>query len=492
MLVALGDNMLILRLTFFLFIFSFIQIANAADDYSGGGGSFGGGGAGGDWGDSTGTSSSSMCKFSLQPDYVFYGKSYPSVDAACQVAFSESFLSSHGRYAPARANSRYGTFEGTYYRTITYPKSDSKDFICSIVVRYLDENPNIFYDRMVSFSGRRIYKGTATICDNETHPSLPNPTGGGGSPSDGISGGGGGGSPSDGISGSSGGGGGGTHNYQYTTNNNTTVNNTYNTNLETINTVINNLDNTVNNLYNAIVNNSNTLNSIDNSIKDNSNNINLNLDKLAELNVKLGDLSLKLADIKLKLGDIDIKLGGDNKDYDFSGLEKKLDSILKAIQDLDIKDGDLKPVEIPDADYSEIIKKIDDVKKQVDETGQKIDKRLERINENLERMQKCNETQFNQKVCDFIDWVQQPFQSKDDGKLDVKDGNLTNINQNRVKFKDQCPPPKPINITVMGQNFGTAMDYQPLCDFFSMLKPFVVGMGWVAGAFIIVGRRGGY
>ena len=107
----------------------------------------------------------------------------------------------------------------------------------------------------------------------------------------------------------------------------------------------------------------------------------------------------------------------------------------------------------------------------------------------------CNSSEFTRKVCDWIDWTQEkPDDLKsDEGKIDVidKSKDLT-INENRIDFSNQCPAPTPINTSVGGFPISTELNYQPLCDFFVMLNPFVIGMGGISSALIIAGglRRG--
>jgi len=107
----------------------------------------------------------------------------------------------------------------------------------------------------------------------------------------------------------------------------------------------------------------------------------------------------------------------------------------------------------------------------------------------------CDSSEFTKKVCDWIDWTQvkhdQP--EPDAGKVDIKDkSDDLSIDNDRIDFSNQCPAPTPINTSVGGFPVSTELNYQPLCDFFTMLNPFVVGMGGISSALIIAGgaRRG--
>lgn len=107
----------------------------------------------------------------------------------------------------------------------------------------------------------------------------------------------------------------------------------------------------------------------------------------------------------------------------------------------------------------------------------------------------CDSSEFTKKVCDWIDWTQEEHDEPepDAGKVDIIDKSEgLNIDQNRIDFTNQCPAPTPINTSVGGFPVSTELNYQPLCDFFTMLNPFVIGMGGISSALIIAGgaRRG--
>lgn len=105
----------------------------------------------------------------------------------------------------------------------------------------------------------------------------------------------------------------------------------------------------------------------------------------------------------------------------------------------------------------------------------------------------CSANGFYQKICDWMDWTKKEHTEPTDTNVDVTDKTSEIvIDDSRISFDDQCPTPKDIDITVVGHSFSDALDYQPLCDFFIKLKPFVVGMGGISSALIIAGgvRRG--
>lgn len=105
----------------------------------------------------------------------------------------------------------------------------------------------------------------------------------------------------------------------------------------------------------------------------------------------------------------------------------------------------------------------------------------------------CTANGFYQKICNWMDWTQQPHNPDLDTTIQVTDKTSDIvIDSSRISFDNQCPTPKPIDISVVGYSFSEYLDYQPICDFFIKLKPFVVGIGGVSSALIIAGgaRRG--
>lgn len=140
--------------------------------------------------------------------------------------------------------------------------------------------------------------------------------------------------------------------------------------------------------------------------------------------------------------------------------------------------------------------KIDQLLTQSLDEFKKTNEKLDKVNENLEKMHKCEETEFNKKMCDMADWFQEKFEKPDEnGNVDIKDFELPSIDTNKVKFDNQCPAPTPLDISIPSLmiNFHDELNYQPLCDFMTKLRPFVVGFGYVSGAFIVagVGRKNG-
>lgn len=115
----------------------------------------------------------------------------------------------------------------------------------------------------------------------------------------------------------------------------------------------------------------------------------------------------------------------------------------------------------------------------------KTNEKLDKVNQNLEKMQKCNETEFNKKVCDFVDWFQDEPTLTDEPKSPVKD--IDAENSNKIDMSGSCPAPYEINFSVFGHSQNNSISYQPLCDALEMLKPIFVGAGALSSMFILMG-----
>lgn len=91
-------------------------------------------------------------------------------------------------------------------------------------------------------------------------------------------------------------------------------------------------------------------------------------------------------------------------------------------------------------------------------------------------------------VCDFIDWVK-----KDDApnKEPLPEREL-DINPNSWTSgvgEGTCPSPQKFSITVTGYAASGEYSFQPLCDFASQLKPFLIVVASIVAVMILAGLR---
>ena len=136
-------------------------------------------------------------------------------------------------------------------------------------------------------------------------------------------------------------------------------------------------------------------------------------------------------------------------------------------------------------EINEILTQSLDEFKKINENLDKVNEKLDKVNENLEKMQKCNETEFNKKVCGFIDWFQDEPTKPNEEKPTIKD--IEAQNSNKIDMSGSCPAPYQINFSVFGHSQNNSISYQPLCDALEMLKPIFVGAGALSSMFILMG-----
>ncbi|MFL3642722.1 virulence factor TspB C-terminal domain-related protein [Xanthomonas campestris] len=91
-------------------------------------------------------------------------------------------------------------------------------------------------------------------------------------------------------------------------------------------------------------------------------------------------------------------------------------------------------------------------------------------------------------VCDFIDWVKkddsptkEPLPERD---LDIDPNSWTS-----GVGEGACPSPQQFNITVAGYAASGEYSFQPLCDFASQLKPFLILVASIVAVMILAGLR---
>jgi hypothetical protein len=102
-------------------------------------------------------------------------------------------------------------------------------------------------------------------------------------------------------------------------------------------------------------------------------------------------------------------------------------------------------------------------------------------------------------VCTWIGWTQTvPDTVTTSTKVDIKSVDTaesplsgTAIDQQRIVFNSQCPPDIPMVFTMFGQSASYAFSYDPLCQFMTKLKPFVIAAAYMTGAYIIAGTGRG-
>lgn len=107
-----------------------------------------------------------------------------------------------------------------------------------------------------------------------------------------------------------------------------------------------------------------------------------------------------------------------------------------------------------------------------------------------DKILKCDSSEFYKKICDWIDWTQDKEEFKDDSEVDVDDlSKKLKLDDDKIKFNRACPSGQTVRISFGSIIISHNISYDGLCQAFSKMRPFVVGIGFVVGGMIIGGRR---
>lgn len=223
-----------------------------------------------------------------------------------------------------------------------------------------------------------------------------------------------------------------------------------------MNTVNNNLT-TINNNMGDLITNIENNNITNNEIKNIVNNIDNSMTEYA----------LKLGDIELALGDIELSLDNTNK------------LVLGLKPDIEFIKNNLVNGSPEGKDYTEQLNEIIELLKPCVPTAE----------------QPCpDDDAIVRKLKDIEDFMKADFEPDTDSTaVEVED--LTNIELDRdlIKFGvAQCPPDNEFSTMVNGFSFSGGFKHKPLCDFFTLLSPFIKAFGGFSAALILGGglRRG--
>lgn len=135
---------------------------------------------------------------------------------------------------------------------------------------------------------------------------------------------------------------------------------------------------------------------------------------------------------------------------------------------------------------------------------------LEKFNQNLERLNEIKQQdkefyddsrQFQNDVRDFFDWYKDQEDNPDpndpnnpeneDGGVSVDQQQIPLDESQRITFVNGCPVGQQFSVSFMGQSSNLEFSYQPLCQFMSMIRPFVIAIAYLIGAYILMGLSRG-
>lgn len=91
-----------------------------------------------------------------------------------------------------------------------------------------------------------------------------------------------------------------------------------------------------------------------------------------------------------------------------------------------------------------------------------------------------------------LEWAKEAPEAPTDTGV-VVDDPISDFDSNKsyITFTGSCPPKYTASLSIMGATAPFEFDYTPICTVMSYLKPFIVGAGYIAAAYIIAGHSRG-
>lgn len=138
---------------------------------------------------------------------------------------------------------------------------------------------------------------------------------------------------------------------------------------------------------------------------------------------------------------------------------------------------------------------------------QKLDQHLERLQEIKEQdAEHYAETksffnrarEFFDETLGFFDEIRAFLDQQGSDQGNDNSGEITPEEQNiqvdetqRITFINGCPAGEQFTVSFMGSTQNLEFSYQPLCQFMSMIRPFVIAIAYLIGAYIVMGLSRG-
>lgn len=89
-------------------------------------------------------------------------------------------------------------------------------------------------------------------------------------------------------------------------------------------------------------------------------------------------------------------------------------------------------------------------------------------------------------------WATENHTDSESTKVTVEQDNTIIFDDSqRITFGNSCPTPQQFSVSFSGTTQNLEFSYEPLCQFMSMIKPFVVAGSYLIGAYIVMGLSRG-
>lgn len=90
------------------------------------------------------------------------------------------------------------------------------------------------------------------------------------------------------------------------------------------------------------------------------------------------------------------------------------------------------------------------------------------------------------------DWFTEEYEDTEDTEVQIEENeNIIFDDSQRLNFSNSCPSPEQFSVSFFGASQNLEFSYQPLCDFMTMIKPFVIAGSYLIGAYIVMGLSRG-
>lgn len=95
-------------------------------------------------------------------------------------------------------------------------------------------------------------------------------------------------------------------------------------------------------------------------------------------------------------------------------------------------------------------------------------------------------------VCETAEWLKREPETPEITAINT-DSPIDDFDSDKsyITFTGSCPPKYTASLSIMGATAPFEFDYTPICTVMSYLKPFIVGAGYIAAAYIIAGHSRG-
>lgn len=98
---------------------------------------------------------------------------------------------------------------------------------------------------------------------------------------------------------------------------------------------------------------------------------------------------------------------------------------------------------------------------------------------------------FFDEIRDFLDQQATDQENDKSGEITPEEKNIEVDETKRINFVSSCPAGEQVSVTFMGKTENLEFSYQPLCQFMTMIRPFVIAISYLIGAYIVMGLSRG-